>query len=56
MEHKIEESKKKAKKPNNQNIVTVEMISEVEEQISQLERERKDAEKGWQEKIHNIES
>ena len=32
------------------------MIAEVEDQINELEKDRKEAEKSWQEKIHNIET
>lgn len=57
MEQKIEEGKKKSKKGGAQNhVVTVEMIAEVEDQINELEKDRKEAEKSWQEKIHNIET
>jgi methyl coenzyme M reductase subunit C-like uncharacterized protein (methanogenesis marker protein 7) len=38
MEAKIEENKKKSKKSQPSNIVTVEMIGEIEEQINQLEK------------------
>ena len=31
------------------------MIAEIEEQINELEQERRDSEKGWNEKIQNIE-
>lgn len=47
MEQRIEENKKKARKGQNPNIVTVEMIAEIEEQINELQQERRDSEKGW---------
>ena len=56
MESKIEESKKKAKKGQTSNNVTVEMIAEIEGQINDLEKERRESEKSWNEKIQNIET
>ncbi len=56
MEQKIKQSKEKAKKGPSHTIVTVDMINEIVEQIDQLEAERKESEKGWNQKIHNIES
>ena len=41
MEQRIEEGKKKNKKGPQTNIVTVEMIAEVEDQINELEKDRK---------------
>jgi hypothetical protein len=45
MENKIKENKEKAKKANDKNttIITNEMIQEVDDQIIELEKERKEA-------------
>lgn len=58
MEMKIKENKEKAKKPSQQNgtIVTNEMIQELDDQIAEIERERKETEKAWNEKIQAIEN
>lgn len=58
MEQKIKENKQKAKKPHatQANNITNEMIQELDEQIADLEKERKETEKSWNDKIQAIES
>lgn len=58
MEMKIKENKEKAKKPSQQSgtIVTNEMIQELDDQIAEIEKERKETEKVWNEKIQAIEN
>jgi hypothetical protein len=55
IEEKLRENREKMKKGQASNVVTVEMISELEEEIMKLEAEHKDAEKVWGEKLSNLE-
>jgi hypothetical protein len=41
-------------KKGAQHIVTIEMISEIEEEIIKLESEYKDMQQSWTEKINNL--
>ena len=58
MEARIKESKEKGKGKASQptNSVTQAMIEELDQQIADLEKERKESEKSWNEKISNIEN
>jgi multidrug resistance efflux pump len=55
IEEKIKENKEKMRKGNS-NVVTVEMISEIEAEIIKLESEHKEAERVWGEKLANLEA
>ena len=59
MEQKIKENKDKGSKkhpsqPNSQ--VTQNMLQELDQQIADLEKERRDSEKTWNDKITHIET
>ena len=43
-------------KKGNNNVVTIEMIAEIESEIMKLEAEHKESERMWQEKLSNLEA
>lgn len=51
--NKIKENKDKSKK-GLAHIVTIEMITDIEAEISSLEKERNESEKGWEDKLKNL--
>lgn len=57
MEQKIKENKEKAKRPQpaQTSNITQEMIQQLDQQIAELEKERRDTERTWNDKIQNIE-
>lgn len=54
MEQKMSHNKQKEKGKKMQAVISPEMIEELEEEIDSLEKEKKDVEKHWQQKIAMI--